>query len=538
MKREDLKRIVERQIKKLYAESLLLEDMEKRNAVYNYMKKVLDPKHKWGKKRAEAQSVGSPTTGRMQGRMLKKVFAQLADRSFIDSLVTIHWGRDWASIEHALKTVSSKDELSCAAYLPQDVQPGAFGEVGLLVKGHITLVANSMDRLWSGEGGRTGEDFPQMKKTSGINKGVQRSFQASDFYKEAFLVFDKEDWKPDTNPSGRYRNEALVDNWKALAVVFETVDELEKPENQELIEMAEERDMGVLTLGDLNDTEYDFVKKDWYPEEEDEEEEEKEIEKMVENRVNRFLAEKFDKSKFPFPDVATSDEAERVYTGGFKDGEILDDVVKIKVSPDIAACNAVYPSQSEIILSNALDMAMNMILGKKSLGGDIRAVFSEDFRIMDGHHRWAGSWLAGGGDTTIGGVQVMMPGKKLVRVLAAAGDYFHQGRRNDANAQQNIFKSNADDVKKHMELLTTKGDIYITAEEATKACELLAGSIKGATKLFTRRLSELQRNKPPSWAVKREKMPVISGSKGEHTKVAQDIEKGQLDIFKPYMEGL
>jgi hypothetical protein len=130
-----------------------------------------------------------------------------------------------------------------------------------------------MDRLWSGEGGRTGEDFPQMKKTSGINKGVQRRFQALDFYKEAFLVFDKEDWKPDTNPSGRYRNEALVDNWKTLAVVFETVDELEKPENQELIEMAEERDMGVLTIGDLNDTEYDFVKKDWYPEEEDEEEE-------------------------------------------------------------------------------------------------------------------------------------------------------------------------------------------------------------------------------------------------------------------------
>ena len=271
MKHEDLKRIVERQIKKLYAESLLLEDMEKRNAVFNYMKKVLDPKHKWRKKRDAARH--TPRSGRMQGRMLKKVFAQLADRSFIDSLVTIHWGRDWASIEHALKTISSKDELSCAAYLPQDVQPGAFGEVGLLVKGHITLVANSMDRLWSGEGGRTGEDFPQMKKTSGINKGVQRSFQASDFYKEAFLVFDKEDWKPDTNPSGRYRNEALVDNWKTLAVVFETVDELEKPENQELIEMAEERDMGVLTIGDLNDAEYDFVKKEWYPEEEDEEEE-------------------------------------------------------------------------------------------------------------------------------------------------------------------------------------------------------------------------------------------------------------------------
>jgi hypothetical protein len=131
----------------------------------------------------------------------------------------------------------------------------------------------------------------------------------------------------------------------------------------------------------------------------------------------------------------------------------------------------------------------------------------------------------------------MMPGKELIEVLAAAGDHFHQGRRNSANAQQNVFNSDPDDVKKYMRFLTTQGDIYITPEEATKACELLAGSVKGATKLFTRRLSELKKNKPPSWAVKREKMPVISGSKSEHTKVAQAIEKGQLDIYEPYMEG-
>ena len=282
MKRDELRKIVETQIKKLYAESLD-EDMEKRNAVFNYMKKVLDPEHKWRKKRDDAHEQGLPAKGRMQGRLLKKIFARLADRSFIDSLVTVHWGKNWASIEHALKTVSSKDELSCAAYLPQDVQPGGMGSVGLLVKGHITLVANDMDKLWSGEGGRTGEDFPQMKKTSGINKGVQRWFQALDFYKEAFFVFDKEDWKPEVNKSGRYRNEALVDNWKALAVVFGTIDELEKGENQELIEMANQRGLEVLTIGDLNDTEYDFVKKDWYPEEKEEPEEEaKEEEKPSE----------------------------------------------------------------------------------------------------------------------------------------------------------------------------------------------------------------------------------------------------------------
>ena len=111
-----------------------------------------------------------------------------------------------------------------------------------------------MDKLWSGEGGRTGEDFPQMKKTSGINKGVQRWFQALDFYKEAFFVFDKEDWKPDVNRSGRYRNEALVDNWKALAVVFETTDELEKPENQEIPKLLVPFRVSKNTRNTINDT--------------------------------------------------------------------------------------------------------------------------------------------------------------------------------------------------------------------------------------------------------------------------------------------
>ena len=190
----------------------------------------------------------------------------------MDSLVTVHWGRDWASIEYALKTVSSKDELSCNAYLPQKVKQGGMGTVGLLVKGHITLLANDMNDLWTGSGEVTGADFPLMKKTSGANKGVHRSFRSREFFNQAVIVFDKKDWKPVTNREGGYRNEAIVDNWKALAVVFETVDELEKGENQELIEMANERGLEVLTIGDLNDTEYDFVKKEWYPEEESEEE--------------------------------------------------------------------------------------------------------------------------------------------------------------------------------------------------------------------------------------------------------------------------
>jgi hypothetical protein len=271
MKREELKRIVETQIKKLYAEVLLREDIEKRNKMYNLMRTALDPDLKWTKARQDASA---PQRGRMMGRLLKKIFAKLVDRSFVDSLVTIHWA-SYGGIERAMgKHVSSKDELSCNAYLPQKVKQGGMGTVGLLVKGHITLLANDMDHLWTGSGEAAAADFPLMKKTSGANKGVHRSFRTKEFFNQAVLVFDKKDWKPATNRVGGYRNEALVDNWKALAVVFETVDELEKAENQELIEMVNQRGLEVLTIGDLNDAEYDFVKKEWYPEEEDEAEEE------------------------------------------------------------------------------------------------------------------------------------------------------------------------------------------------------------------------------------------------------------------------
>ena len=188
MKRTDLKKMVDEQLK-----PRLTEDMEKRNAVFNYMKKVLDPDHKWEKKRQDAST---PQRGRMTARLLKKIFAKLADRSFVDSLVTIHWG-GYGSIERSIgKHVSSRDELSCAAYLPQDVRLGGMGDAGLLVKGHITLLANDMDDLWTGSGERTGVDFPQMKKTSGANKGVNKSFRAVEFYEHPLLVFDKKDWKP------------------------------------------------------------------------------------------------------------------------------------------------------------------------------------------------------------------------------------------------------------------------------------------------------------------------------------------------------
>jgi len=261
--------------------------------------------------------------------------------------------------------------------------------------------------------------------------------------------------------------------------------------------------------------------------------------KLLLENWKKYLVEKnFDDSKFPFPQPASAAEAEKVFTGGLKDGDPYDDVVNIQVSPDIAPCKDVFPTQREVILTNALEVALRIQLGKLPLGGNIGAIISEDNRIMDGHHRWAGSWLAGGGDTMIGGVWVGMSAKQLVPVLAAVGDHFHPGKRNPGRDVENIFNIGTEAVGELLNVLTTKEghSKWLTPDEATEACKKLAGSVERAKKLFVKRLKEIQKNKPPAWAPPREEMPVIRASQGEHIKVADAIRKGQVDIYEPYIK--
>ena len=260
------------------------------------------------------------------------------------------------------------------------------------------------------------------------------------------------------------------------------------------------------------------------------------MKRLLEN-WQKYLTEKtFDDSKFPFPQSASAEEAEQIFTGGLKDGDPHDDVVKIKVSPNIAPCEDVFPTQREIILTNSLEVALRIELGKLPRGGDIGAIFSKENYIMDGHHRWAGNWLNNGGDTVIGGVKVDMPAEQLVAVLAAVGDQFHPGKRNAGRAEENIFNVGLDKVNEIIDALTTQEGFsrWLTPGDATKACESLAGSIEGAKKLFAERLQQIKKNQPPEWAPNREEMPVLSYSKGEATTAAAAIEKGQVDIYKPY----
>ena len=113
------------------------------------------------------------------GRKLKTLFAKHADRSFLDSLTTVHWG-DSNRILDIFLNVSSRDELSTSVYLPGDVGsstwgPGKDRAVGLVVKGHITILSNHMNDLMSGKGEIVKTADPERAKMSGASKGIGRA---------------------------------------------------------------------------------------------------------------------------------------------------------------------------------------------------------------------------------------------------------------------------------------------------------------------------------------------------------------------------
>jgi len=155
-----------------------------------------------------------------QGKTLKQAFAKNADRTFLNSLTTIHWVDERGLQDMLRGKVNSRDELSTSAYLPGNTKATGFhGHFGMIVKGHITLLANDMDQLYTG----VGEDYttadPERTKMSGSNKGIQQRYEPNAYSEYKIIVLDKQDWAP-TMTKGQEYNEALVDNWTPTGIII------------------------------------------------------------------------------------------------------------------------------------------------------------------------------------------------------------------------------------------------------------------------------------------------------------------------------
>ena len=151
------------------------------------------------------------------GRKLKQAFAAHADRDYLNSLEYVHWTKDSQKLYRMLapgivsgQAPNPKDELSAAAYLPGQ-KPGqhpGFGKYGIVLDGHVTLLANDMNSLQTGYSLNYKKADPQRVASSGANKGIAVADDES-------VVLSAEDW----NPNDFLGNEALIDNWEITGII-------------------------------------------------------------------------------------------------------------------------------------------------------------------------------------------------------------------------------------------------------------------------------------------------------------------------------
>jgi len=225
-----------------YIQYILSEDNARRQA----LAKDLEASETWPTQTASQHRRHQfiPHKALPSGRVLKKAFHKHADQSFTNSLTTVHWTDNPESILALLKG-SSKDEISTSAYLPGELKntgTGAYGAYGLEIKGHISLLANNMDNINTGSYREIEGDDSHRTKSSGKNKGVKRTYIPAAYGNDKYsiLVLDKSDWNPQGADEGITNNEALVDNWRPVAIIVSHEENYEDGDMEELEDFAEE----------------------------------------------------------------------------------------------------------------------------------------------------------------------------------------------------------------------------------------------------------------------------------------------------------
>jgi hypothetical protein len=168
----------------------------------------------------------------LSAREIKKSFNKWANHKWLSTLNTVHWGDDY-DIENLLNTWNGKDEISTTPSLPgQPIDSSALfynarTTLGVLIKGRITFATNDMDQAYTSSNSmwkniRRSKDETERAPGSGINKlpGWRPSKKFLKAWKdEPIYILDADDWDP-LHLSAGSNAEALVDNWKPVAIVL------------------------------------------------------------------------------------------------------------------------------------------------------------------------------------------------------------------------------------------------------------------------------------------------------------------------------
>jgi hypothetical protein len=211
-------RTAESSLRRLIRETLLSEDLsgfKSRTKGHDYRSPKWDPTF-------ELEPANPERSPKMLAKSVKRSWNAEADHGFMDSLVKVHWFKDkaWKHSFPQLMTISGRNEISAMGYLPGTRASSDWGRMGLLLKGRVTLAANSMNAIMSGFNSDIPDDASKKYRASGIPRRptffsevpeTEFDFSSSDY------ILDRESF----DESMQGNNELILDNWKPIGVVVQ-----------------------------------------------------------------------------------------------------------------------------------------------------------------------------------------------------------------------------------------------------------------------------------------------------------------------------
>jgi hypothetical protein len=226
-----------------------------------------------------------------------------------------------------------------------------------------------------------------------------------------------------------------------------------------------------------------------------------------------------------------ADAAKAAFKGGKKDGDEKDDAVPSKKVS--VAAGKLKPSQKEIVPQKAVEFAFSAIMKIKPMesgpGGDLQAIISNDNYIMDGHHRWAATFLVDP-SAALQATQIDLPGAALVTALNVATKGLGRGGN---SGKGDISKFGGKPIEDAIQAVLAKG--YWAEPDPAKCKDAFRGFGGGSINAGKKKMVANAAKMPkaiPGWAPSRIDMPVINAP--EVAAIAKSIAAGVIDIKPPY----
>ena len=183
--------------------------------------------------------------------LVKKLWNKYVDRSWVDSLIKIHWADSLSSFIDS--SIVNKDELSCATYTVEEFNSlsgtsWVSAKIGLVLEGYTTFLSPGTSNPGFYRFMAKVPGYIESKKSSGISRlpltfGSGLTPDALSMMEEGGLLYNQESWDKirSQDPSGLV--ESYVDNWKISQIIFSSQEDYENnlEEYENFIEKAKQK---------------------------------------------------------------------------------------------------------------------------------------------------------------------------------------------------------------------------------------------------------------------------------------------------------